>query len=165
MSQLKSLDLPETGSATGSRAGGNAASGGRWWIWLLVIAIAIGGFWWYRSSHSKAADSAAVPGGAGSAKGKGPVAGGFAVPVVVATAQSGDLPVFFNGLGSVTPLAPSRSAAAWTASSSTVTFKEGQFVKQGDLLAEIDPRPFQVQLEQAARAARQRSGRSAAMPK
>ncbi|MBS1841706.1 MAG: MdtA/MuxA family multidrug efflux RND transporter periplasmic adaptor subunit [Acidobacteria bacterium] len=146
MSQLKSLDLPETGSATGSRAGGNSAPGSRWWIWLLVLAIAAGGFWWYRSSHSKSADSAAVP---GSSKGKGPGAGGYAVPVVVATAQSGDLPVFFNGLGSVTPLATVTVRSRVDGQLVNVAFKEGQFVKQGDLLAEIDPRPFQVQLEQA----------------
>ena len=149
MSQLKSLDLPETGSATGSRAGGNTASGGRWWIWLLVIAIAIGGFWWYRSSHNKSADSAAAPGGAGGAKGKGAGAVAFAVPVVVATAQSGDLPVFFNGLGSVTPLATVTVRSRVDGQLINVAFKEGQFVKQGDLLAEIDSRPFQVQLEQA----------------
>lgn len=149
MSQLKSLDLPETGSATGSRAGGNSASGSRWWIWLLAIAIAIGGYWWYRSSHNKSADSAAAPGGAGGAKGKGPGAGGYAVPVVVATAQSGDLPVFFNGLGSVTPVATVTVRSRVDGQLINVAFKEGQFVKQGDLLAEIDSRPFQVQLEQA----------------
>lgn len=149
MSQLKSLDLPETGSATGSRAGGNSASGSRWWIWLLVIAIAAGGFWWYRGSHNKSADSAAAPGGAGGAKGKGLGAGAYAVPVVVATAQSGDLPVFFNGLGSVTPVATVTIRSRVDGQLINVAFKEGEFVKQGDLLAEIDPRPFQVQLEQA----------------
>jgi len=149
MSQLKSLDLPETGSATGSRAGGNSASGSRWWIWFLAIAIAIGGYWWYRSSHNKSADSAAAPGGTSGAKGKGPGAGGYAVPVVVATAQSGDLPVFFNGLGSVTPVATVTVRSRVDGQLINVTFKEGQFVKQGDLLAEIDPRAFQVQLEQA----------------
>lgn len=148
MSQLKSLDLPETGSATGSRASGSAASGGRWWIWLFVLAIAVGGFWWYRSSHTKSAD-AAVAGAAGGGKGKGAGAGAYAVPVVVATAQSGDLPVFYNGLGSVTPLATVTVRSRVDGQLINVAFKEGQFVKQGDLLAEIDPRPFQVQLEQA----------------
>ena len=149
MSQLKSLDLPETGSATGSRAGGNSASGSRWWVWLLVIAFAAGGFWWYRGSHNRSADSAAAPGGAGGAKGKGLGASAYAVPVVVATAQSGDLPVFFNGLGSVTPVATVTIRSRVDGQLINVAFKEGEFVKQGDLLAEIDPRPFQVQLEQA----------------
>ncbi|HYK38978.1 MAG TPA: MdtA/MuxA family multidrug efflux RND transporter periplasmic adaptor subunit [Candidatus Eremiobacteraceae bacterium] len=149
MSQLKSLDLPESGSATGSHASGNSASTARWWIWLLVIAIAAGGFWWYRSSRAKSAD-AAVPGAAaGGGKGKGPGAGAYAVPVVVATAQSGELPVFYNGLGSVTPVATVTVRSRVDGQLINVAFKEGQFVKQGDLLAEIDPRPFQVQLEQA----------------
>ena len=148
MSQLKSLDLPETGSATGSRASGSGASGSRWWIWLCVLAIAVGGFWWYRSSHAKSAD-AAVPGAAGGGKGKGAGAGAYAVPVVVATAQAGDLPVFYNGLGTVTPLATVTVRSRVDGQLINVAFKEGQFVNQGDLLAEIDPRPFQVQLEQA----------------
>jgi multidrug efflux system membrane fusion protein len=148
MSQLKSLDLPESGSATGSHARGNSASTARWWIWFLVIAIAAGGFWWYRSSRAKSAD-AAVPGAAAGGKGKGPGAGAYAVPVVVATAQSGELPVFYNGLGSVTPVATVTVRSRVDGQLINVAFKEGQFVKQGDLLAEIDPRPFQVQLEQA----------------
>src|SRR5215467_8455246 len=149
MSQLKSLDLPESGSAPGSHASGNSASTARWWIWLLVIAIAAGGFWWYRSSRAKSAD-AAVPGAAaGGGKGKGPGAGAYAVPVVVATAQSGELPVFYNGLGSVTPVATVTVRSRVDGQLINVAFKEGQFVKQGDLLAEIDSRPFQVQLDQA----------------
>ncbi len=148
MSQLKSLDLPEPGSATGSRASGNTASASRWWIWVLVIAIAVGGYWWYRSSRAKSADAAA-PGTTGGAKGKGPGGGAYAVPVVVATAQAGDLPVFYNGLGTVTPLATVTVRSRVDGQLINVAFKEGQFVKQGDLLAEIDPRPFQVQLEQA----------------
>src|SRR5215475_816905 len=148
MSQLKSLDLPESGSATGNRAGGNSASGSRWWVWLLLIVIAAGGYWWYRSAHAKAADAAAA-GAPGGGKGKGAGAGNYAVPVVVATAQSGDLPVFYSGLGSVTPLATVTVRSRVDGQLINVAFKEGQFVEKGELLAEIDPRPFQVQLEQA----------------
>src|SRR5215475_7315948 len=150
MSQLKSLDLPEPGSATGSRTRGTTGSGSRWWIWLLVLAIAAGGYWWYRSAHNKSQDSAAAaPGGSAAGKGRGAGGGNYSVPVVVATAQSGDLPVYFNGLGSVTPLNTVTVRSRVDGQLISVAFKEGQFVQQGELLAEVDPRPFQVQLEQA----------------
>ena len=150
MSQLKSLDLPESGSARGTsaRASSPSTSGSRWWVWLLVIAIAAGGYWYYRNSHNKGQDAAAAP-GAGGGKGRGPGGGNFAVPVVVATAQSGDLPVYFSGLGTVTPLYTVTVRSRVDGQLINVAFKEGQFVQQGELLAEVDPRPFQVQLEQA----------------
>jgi multidrug efflux system membrane fusion protein len=68
---------------------------------------------------------------------------------VVATAQHGDLPVYFNGLGTVTAFNTVTVRSRVDGQLSSVAFKEGQFVHEGDLLAQIDPRPFQVQLEQA----------------
>src|SRR5438128_3163348 len=148
MSQLNSLDLPETGSATGSPVRATSASGSRWWIWLVVLAVVVGGYWYYRSSHNKSQDPAVAPGGGGKSRGAGG-AGNYSVPVVVATATTGEVPVYFNGLGSVTPLNTVTVRSRVDGQLINVAFKEGQFVQQGELLAEIDPRPFQVQLEQA----------------
>ncbi len=146
MGQTKSIDLPEPG--TGS-ASATAPSKSHRWLWVLVLgAVALGG-WYYRNSRnaSQAADPVA-PAAAGKGRG-GFGAGGMVVPVVVATAQRGDLPVYFNGLGTVTAFNTVTVRSRVDGQLISVAFKEGQFVHEGDLLAQIDPRPFQVQLAQA----------------
>ncbi|HUL16645.1 MAG TPA: MdtA/MuxA family multidrug efflux RND transporter periplasmic adaptor subunit [Terriglobales bacterium] len=146
MDQLKSLGLPETGRRAEESAPA-AHRGSRAWIWIVIIGVLALGFWIFRSSRSKAATASASS--SGSSRGKGAAGGNFSVPVVVATAKRGDLPVYFNGLGTVTPLNTVTVRSRVDGQLINVAFKEGQIVHQGDLLAEIDPRPYQVQLEQA----------------
>jgi len=71
------------------------------WLWIVALAVLVGlGIWYFRGTRaSTEAQGPAAPGG--SSKG-GTGAGGFVVPVVVAAAQRGDLPVYFDGLGTVT---------------------------------------------------------------
>ncbi len=71
------------------------------------------------------------------------------VSVSVAAAQRQDMPVYFNGLGSVTAYYTVSVKSRVDGQLVEVRFKEGQFVRQGDLLAVIDPRPYEVQLNQA----------------
>lgn len=140
---------PSSAAATSTAAGASQdAPRNRWWIWLLVILLIGGGVWFYRGRSSQAnsaAPGAAAPGGPGGnpAFGMGPV------PVVVATAQKGDLPVFFNGLGTVTAFNTVTVRSRVDGQIVKINFTEGQYVKAGDSLIEIDPRPYQVQLEQA----------------
>jgi multidrug efflux system membrane fusion protein len=71
------------------------------------------------------------------------------VPVAVATAERRDVPVYLKGLGSVTASNTVSVKSRVDGQLSQINFKEGQHVNQGDLLAVIDPRPFQLALEQA----------------
>jgi multidrug efflux system membrane fusion protein len=152
MAQLDSVDLPR--STPPERVVTSTAPKSRWWIWVLVLGVSAIGIWYYRGSHSKAeAEStnanANAPGGGG--KGKGGAGGGAnpAIPVVVATAQRGDVPVYFTGLGTVTAFNTVTVHTRVDGQLISVAFKEGQMVHQGDVLAQIDARPFQVILEQA----------------
>src|SRR5215470_2138048 len=72
-----------------------------------------------------------------------------AIPVVVATATKGSLPIYLTGLGTVTALNTVTVRSRVDGELLSVPVEEGQIVHPGDLLAQIDPRPFQVQLEQA----------------
>src|SRR3989454_10127189 len=149
MAQLKSLDLPDSERTPVRDTPQRQSASGHTWIWILVAALELGGFWYYRASRSKAAQDAAAPAAPGKGAGRGPGGANFSVPVVVAATTKGDLPVYLNGLGSVTPLNTVTVRSRVDGQLVNIAFKEGQFVQQGDLLAEIDPRPFQVQLEQA----------------
>ncbi len=71
------------------------------------------------------------------------------VPVAVATAERRDVPVYLKGLGSVTASNTVSVKSRVDGQLAQINFKEGQHVNQGDLLAVIDPRPFQVALDQA----------------
>jgi len=71
------------------------------------------------------------------------------VPVTVALAQQEDLPIYLNGLGSVQANYTVNVKSRVDGQLVEVKFREGEFGKKGDLLAVIDPRPYQVQLDQA----------------
>jgi multidrug efflux system membrane fusion protein len=75
--------------------------------------------------------------------------GGGPMPVVSATARSGDMPITLIGLGTVTPLATVTVQSQISGQIMRIAFKEGQTVKAGDALIQIDPRPYEVALEQA----------------
>jgi multidrug efflux system membrane fusion protein len=79
----------------------------------------------------------------------GRFAAGAAVPVGVATAAKGEIPIVLRALGTVTPLQTVNVKTQITGQLTEVYFKEGQMVKQGDLLAQVDPRPYEVALQQA----------------
>jgi multidrug efflux system membrane fusion protein len=149
MGHLKSTELPGPYREPAS-SGRAPAAKSRWWLWIVALAIVIAlGVWYSKSKDSAEAQGPAGPaaGGKGGRQGQG--GPGQPVPVVVATAQRGDLPVYFNGLGTVTAFNTVTVRSRVDGQIVKINFTEGQTVHQGDALVEIDPRPYQVQLEQA----------------
>ncbi len=107
-----------------------------WRLGLLAVCLlaVVGYFFWGQIQPKAARQSSPAP---------------RAIPVVAVPAKQGDLPVYLTGLGSVTPLNTITVKTRVDGQLMQVYFREGQLVKAGEALAEVDPRAFQVQLEQA----------------
>ncbi|HEF5787723.1 RND transporter MFP subunit [Burkholderia multivorans] len=120
----------------------------------LAVVVIGGLLWWHPWNRTPAgkpgAGSAASSAGGGHRGRGGPAAmANVPQPVQVAAATRGEMPVVLSALGTVTPLANVTVKTQLSGYLQSVAFKEGQIVKKGDLLAQIDPRPYQVALENA----------------
>lgn len=112
----------------------------QWWIVgaiVMVIAVAV---WLVAPTNGTAQAPAGKSAGAQAQR---------PVTVVTAPARVEDLPIYLSGLGSVVPTRTVTVRSRVDGQVMQVAFKEGQEVRSGDLLAQIDPRPFEVQLAQA----------------
>ncbi|HEX4347880.1 MAG TPA: MdtA/MuxA family multidrug efflux RND transporter periplasmic adaptor subunit [Vicinamibacterales bacterium] len=132
-------------AAAGSRRGGIV------WLFLFVGIIGLAGYAVWRTSRpaSAANRATAADGGGGRGGGRGSGRGGDVIPVVVTSASRSTIPVYLNGLGNVTAYYTVTVKSRVDGQLMKVDFKEGDHVEQGQVLAEIDPRPYQVQLELA----------------
>lgn len=131
------------------------------WLWpllLLCILIASGaGFYYFKQRQSNTGNQQRSSefnqgfGGPSGRRGPGGPGGGFSgpTPVKAAATRTADVGVYLTELGTVTPLHTITVNSLVTGQLMKVLFREGQMVKQDELLAEIDPRPFQAQLLQA----------------
>jgi len=128
----------------------------RWLISLLVLLVIIGLCWWFwpSSAAHKDADKGSGASRSASAAKASPARPGFGgatapVPVRVAPAVLGDFPIYYKALGTVTAMNTINVRSRVAGELVKLNFQEGQMVKVGDLLAEIDPRSYQIALQQA----------------
>lgn len=111
------------------------------WVWLLILAgLGYGGYTYFQATKDKQQASQ---------KNKDAKKGPRAAPIAAVVAKTGNIPIYLRGLGSVTAFNTVAVKSRVDGQLEALHFQEGQFVKKGALLAEIDPRPFQVQLQQA----------------
>jgi multidrug efflux system membrane fusion protein len=112
------------------------------WV-LLVAALSAAGYFGWQRLHGS--DARAKSESAQKSASERPAA----VRVTVAPVEKADFPVYLTGLGTVQGFNTVVVRSRVDGQIITIAFKEGQLVNQGDLLAEIDPRPFQAALDQA----------------
>jgi multidrug efflux system membrane fusion protein len=131
-SEIESRPLLTAGSAPARRP--------RWLLWAIVaVVIAIVAWLLFRRSGEESKSAAA----------KAKTASSRPIPVLAVPAILGDIGVYVDGLGTVTALNTVTIHTRVDGQLLEVAFQEGQIVHKGDLLAQIDPRPFEVQLTQA----------------
>lgn len=145
MGHMDSTELrePEVRRAPSDRAKN------QWWIWLILAVLVAVGLWYYRGAQVRTQAQNSGTTGANGMPADPSAFGNPVVPVVVSTAERGDLPVYLDGLGTVTAYNTVTVRSRVDGAIVKVNFTEGQFVHEGDALVEIDPRPYQVALEQA----------------
>jgi multidrug efflux system membrane fusion protein len=115
----------------------------------LLVVVAVVAFYFL---HGRSAAKSAKPAGGGAAaSGAGGRRGGMTgpVPVTVASATQGSIGVYLDALGTVTPVYTATITPQAGGVVTDVKYREGQYVKKGDPLIEIDPRPYEATLLQA----------------
>lgn len=117
------------------------------WVFFILLAAAAAAWWWMGRGETPAAGAPSVP-RAGMMPGRGPGAG-MSTPVRVQTAAVDQIDIVLRALGTVTAYNTVTVRSRVDGELLKVAFKEGQMVKAGDLLAQVDPRSYQVQLAQA----------------
>jgi multidrug efflux system membrane fusion protein len=115
----------------------------RRWLWIVILLLlALGGLLYFARESKPSAQKG------GAASGKGKKGGAAVTPVVVVEAVKGNIGVYVTGLGAITPIYTVSVKSRVDGQLMNVYFKEGELVKQGEPLIEIDPRPYQAVVTQ-----------------
>jgi membrane fusion protein, multidrug efflux system len=112
--------------------------GVRAFVWIIVLLVFAGGFYLVLRKRDASATAAKAPRG-----------GGGPVTLLTATASKGDIGVYLDSIGTVTPVYTDSITSQVNGIITVVHYREGQLVRKGDPLIDIDPRPYQASLLQA----------------
>ncbi|HXJ17904.1 MAG TPA: MdtA/MuxA family multidrug efflux RND transporter periplasmic adaptor subunit [Candidatus Polarisedimenticolia bacterium] len=134
---MSGSEVPNTDvQPPGDPLGEPGARKGHLWVWIFVILLIVGGVVLFRMRSSSPLASMDQ-------------SGDQPISVGATTVHKQDMPYYLTGLGSVTAFNTVTVRPRVEGQIMKIHFREGQFVHAGDLLAEIDPRPYQVALDQA----------------
>jgi multidrug efflux system membrane fusion protein len=150
------IEPPNPRTTPAAPAFANASRSRRWLVIAVLVALAAAGAWylWHALSGNVTPPTGATSSSPGAVAPAGPGGGRFdpnakPAPVAVVTAKAADFPVYLSALGTVTPLATVTVHSRVDGPLQNIYFKEGDLVKAGQVLAEIDPRTFAVMVAQA----------------
>lgn len=110
-----------------------------WWIWVVLVVLILAAAYWMYHQHQATLQAAQARAAQANR----------AVPVTTTTVRTGNIGVYQEGLGIVTPLATVTVTSRVQGEIIQIHYREGQMVHKGDPLIDIDPRPYQAQLDQA----------------
>jgi len=141
---VEEIPLPGKEFDNGGPQGPKRSRAGLWITILILAVLAVVAYrYWLKPSAQPAAPATAAPAGGGRR------GGGGVPPVVAVKATKGNIAVYILDPGAVAPLHTVTVMSQISGYLQQVLYKEGDMVRQGQVLAEIDPRPYQVQLETA----------------
>jgi membrane fusion protein, multidrug efflux system len=109
-----------------------------WWIWVIIVVLILGAAYWMYHQHQAVLQAAQARAAQQNR----------AVPVATATVSKGDVGIYQGGLGTVTPVATVTVTSRVQGQIMEIHYREGQMVRKGDPLIDIDPRPYEAQLAQ-----------------
>jgi membrane fusion protein, multidrug efflux system len=119
------------------------------WFLVLIGAVFIGGMWFYFSHQNGASEQAVDASKTAGQRQKGGPGPGGPVPVVAGVVKKQDVPIYLDGIGTVQAYNTVTVHPQVSGTLTKVAFQEGQDVKKGELIAVIDPRPYQAALDGA----------------
>ena len=115
----------------------------RWPFAVALVLVVAGGYFGWHYLHAKTGEKTAAADAGKNGSGKSPV------PVTFTQVKTADFPVYLNGLGTVEPYDTVTVRSRVDGEVTNVGFKQGEMVTEGQLLVQIDPRPYQAALDQA----------------